>query len=288
MLAQADVLVQNLVPGAMGRMGMSPEELERDFPNLIAVSILGYGQDPSYANMRAYDMLVQADSGLCAVTGTENVPVKIGVSAADIATGMNAHAAVLEALIQRKRTGKGQHIEISMFDGIADWMSVPLLHYEHTGKVTGRYGLSHASIYPYRPFRCADGTLILAVQNNAEWKRLCEGVANRPDLLEREEFRGNADRVANREALDAELEPIFSQLEVADAIAKLEAAGVAYGRYTELSDLSDHPALRRTHVTLPDGQVVTIPRPAGRSDEFHSKPVPGLGAQTDAIRNEFG
>ncbi|WP_170576402.1 CaiB/BaiF CoA transferase family protein [Ruegeria atlantica] len=288
MLQKADVFVQNLVPGAMSRMGLSPEELERDFPQLIAVSILGYGQDTPYADMRAYDMLVQAESGLCAVTGTADTPVKIGVSAADIATGMNAHAAVLEALIQREKTGRGQHIEISMFDGIADWMAVPLLHYEHGGKVTGRYGLSHASIYPYRPFECSDGAIIVAVQNNAEWKRLCEGVVEAPELLERSEFQTNADRVTNRDTLDAELEPKFASLEVSVAVERLEAAGVAFGRYTELTDLPDHPALRRTSVSLPCGETVTMPRPAGRSQEFSTRPVPGLGAHTETIRKEFG
>jgi len=162
MLARADVLVQNLIPGALARLGLTPEVLATRFPRLIAVSINGYGQDTAYAPMRAYDMLVQAESGLCAVTGTPDTPSKIGVSAADIATGMTAQAAVLEALIARGKTGLGQQIEIAMFDAMADWMTVPLLHYEQAGRETLRHGLSHASIYPYRPFACADGSLIVA------------------------------------------------------------------------------------------------------------------------------
>lgn len=287
MLAQADVFVQNLAPGAMSRMGLSASEIARDFPWLIAVSIVGYGQDTAYAEMRAYDMLVQAEAGLCAVTGTPDTPSKVGVSAADIATGMNAHAAILEALIERRHSGQGQVIEIAMFDGIADWMTVPILHYEHTGKETARYGLSHASIYPYRPFRCSDGTIIVAVQNRAEWKRFCEGVVRRPDLVDRTEFADNAGRVANRGALDAELEPEFSKLTVEQAVTRLKTSGVAYGRYTGLRDLPDHPALRRTPVTLPDRTVVSIPRPAGRGGGFCTGPVPGLGEQTTAIRTEF-
>lgn len=287
MLAQADVLVQNLVPGAMARMGLGDANLARDFPRLIAVSITGYGQDTAYAGMRAYDMLVQAESGLCAVTGTPETPSKVGVSAADIATGLNAHAAVLEALIRRGRTGLGARIEVAMFDGMAEWMSVPLLHLEEAGKVTGRHGLSHAAIYPYRPFTCRDGRVILAVQTNAEWARLCQGALKRPDLLARPEFATNADRVAHRAALDAELEPVFAALTVAEAIARLEAAGIAWGRASELADLARHPALRRMQVTLPDGATTSMPRPAGRDGSTAAGPVPGLGARTAALRVEF-
>ncbi|MFT4014659.1 MAG: CaiB/BaiF CoA-transferase family protein [Paracoccus sp. (in: a-proteobacteria)] len=287
MLERADVLVQNLIPGALARMGLGPKVIAERFPRLIALSINGYGQDTPYAPMRAYDMLVQAESGICAVTGTPETPSKIGVSAADIATGMNAHAAILEALIERGRTGRGKQIEIAMFDGMADWMAVPLLHYEHAGGETGRYGLSHASIYPYRPFACADGTVIVAAQNNGEWKRLCEGVVGRPELVEHPAFATNALRVANRAALDRELEPAFARLAVAEAIALLEAAGVAWGRYTEVRDLGAHPALRRVDVALADGQRVALPRPAGRDAGFRPGPVPGLGADTQAIRAEF-
>lgn len=287
MLTRADVLVQNLVPGALARMGLTPEIIATRFPRLIAVSINGYGQDTAYAPMRAYDMLVQAESGLCAVTGTPDTPSKIGVSAADIATGMNAHAAVLEALIARGQTGHGKQIEIAMFDAMADWMAVPLLHYEHAGRETGRYGLSHASIYPYRPFTCADGTLIVATQNNGEWLRLCQALG-RGDLTARAEFASNALRVSNRAALDAELEPCFSGLSVADAIALLNSAEIAWGRYTELRDLGRHPALRRVEVALEDGQRITVPRPAGRDATFQPRSVPATGADTHAIRQEFG
>lgn len=287
MLRKADVLVQNLIPGALHRMGLTPDYIAEHFPQLISVSILGYGQDTPYADMKAYDLLVQAESGLCAVTGTPDAPSKIGVSAADIATGMNAHAAILEALIARGITGLGQSIEIAMFDGIADWMAVPLLHYEHAGKETGRFGLSHASIYPYRPFDCADGKVIIAVQSNKEWARLCAEVVSRPDLTERAEFSNNADRVANRTLLDAELDPIFAAQTCATVIDALKAGGIAYARYTSVPDLPDHPALRRVQITLPNGDTAEMPRPAGRDADFSPRPVPALGAHTDAIREEF-
>ena len=286
MLERADVLVQNLVPGALARMGLTPEVIASRFPKLIAVSINGYGQDTPYAPMRAYDMLVQAESGLCAVTGTPETPSKIGVSAADIATGMNAHAMILEALIERGRTGKGRQIEVAMFDGMADWMTVPLLHYEHAGRETGRFGLSHASIYPYRPFRCADGTLIVATQNNGEFAKLCAAFA-RDDLAGRPEFATNAMRVQNRTLIDAELEPLFAALTVAEAIARLETAGIAWGRYSEVRDLSTHPALRRIAVTTDNGDLVTLPRPAGRDAGFRPGAAPKLGADTATIRREF-
>ena len=288
LLARADVLVQNLVPGALARMGLSPEVIARDYPRLVAVSINGYGQDTPYAAMRAYDMLVQAESGICAVTGTPETPSKIGVSAADIATGMNAHAAILEALIARGQTGRGAHIEIAMFDGMAEWMSVPLLHLTHGGRETGRHGLSHASIYPYRPFACADGSLIVATQTNAEWARLCRGVLRRPDLADAPAYATNALRVENRAALDAEVEPCFAALTTAEAIGRLEAAGIAWSRYSTLADLAAHPALRQMAVPMADRSFVSMPRPAGRGADFAPGPVPALGQATEALRREFG
>lgn len=286
MLARADVLVQNLAPGALARLGLTPEVIAAQYPQLIAVSITGYGQDTAYAPMRAYDLLVQAESGICAVTGTPETPSKIGVSAADIATGLSAHAAILEALIARGRSGRGQQIEIAMFDAMADWMAVPLLHAEQAGRETGRHGLAHASIYPYRPFACRDGAVIVAAQTNDEWRRLCE-VMGRPDLAARAEFATNPLRVANRVALDFELEPLFAAVTRAEAIARLEAGGIAWGRFTEVRDLGAHPALRRVEVTLEGGGRFTLPRPPGRDAAFAPGPVPATGTQTEAIRREF-
>ena len=166
-------------------------------------------------------------------------------------------------------------------------MAVPLLHFEHSGRETGRYGLSHASIYPYRPFACIDGTVIVATQNNGEWQRLCHAL-DRADLAESGTFASNALRVDNRAALDAELEPCFSRLSVAAAIAMLDDAGVAWGRYTEVRDLGRHPALRRVEVALANGERITLPLPACRDASFHPGAVPATGADTQAIRQEFG
>ena len=289
MLATADIFVQNLAPGAIDRLGLSAAVITERFPRLIAVNIVGYGQDTDYAAMRAYDMLVQAESGLCSVTGTPDTPSKIGVSAADIATGMNAHAAILEALLQRHKTGRGRIIEISMFDGMADWMAVPLLHYEHAGRETARFGLAHASIYPYRPYACRDGqAIVVSIQQSSEWKRFCRTVLLRPDLDGDARFATNALRVANREALDAEIEPVFAAMTSHDAIERLDAAQNAWGRVTEVRDLPQHKALRRIGVTLPDGSQVTVPQPALHAGGLGGvRAVPALGANTADIRAEF-
>jgi crotonobetainyl-CoA:carnitine CoA-transferase CaiB-like acyl-CoA transferase len=285
LLARADVLVQNLLPGALARLGLNPQHLATQFPRLIVASIVGYGQDTEYASMRAYDLLVQAESGLCSVTGAPAEPAKVGVSAADIATGMNAHALVLEALIERDRTGRGRHIEVAMFDSIVDWMTVPLLYLEHGGRSTERHGMRHASIYPYGPFATSDGCVVIAVQRNDEWERLCNAM-DRAELLTREAFADNASRLDNRSLLDAELEPWFAAHSTVDVIECLEHAGVAWSRLRDLHDVAVHPALRRVIVETPERRAVRIPRPAGR-DQLDPAPMPSVGQHTDAIRREF-
>ncbi|HTT04650.1 MAG TPA: CaiB/BaiF CoA-transferase family protein [Steroidobacteraceae bacterium] len=287
LLARADIFVQNLAPGAVARLGLA--QLSARLPGLIVVNIVGYGQDSAYADMRAYDMLVQAESGLCAVTGTPDTPSKVGVSAADIATGMNAYEAILEAVLSRQKSGRGAEIEIAMFDAMADWMAVPLLHYQYAGQLTGRHGLAHASIYPYRAYGCHDGrSVIIAVQQNSEWQRFCVTVLNRADLLSDQRFATNPGRVQHRQALDAILEPFFAQLQASEVVRRLTAAQVAWGEFRELSSLSEHPALHAMQVALPDGQRVAVPRPAGRPALQESiRMIPALGADTDRIRAEF-
>ncbi len=287
LLARADIFVQNLAPGAVARLGL--RELTASLPGLIVVNIVGYGQDTSYADMRAYDMLVQAESALCAVTGTPETPSKVGVSAADIATGMNAYEAILEAVLSRQKSGRGAVIELAMFDAVADWMAVPLLHYQYAGQLSGRHGLAHASIYPYRGYRCGDGrTIIIAVQQNSEWQRFCVTVLERADLLSDERFATNPGRVKHRQALDAILEPLFAELQPSEVVRRLTAAQVAWGEYRELPGLSEHPALHAMQVALPDGQRVAVPRPAGRPALQESiRTIPALGADTERIRAEF-
>ena len=290
LIAKADIFVQNLAPGAIDRLGLSRAALVEKFPRLISVHIVGYGQNTPYADMRAYDMLVQAESGVCAVTGSPDTPSKIGVSAADIATGMNAHAAVLEGLLERERTNRGQAIEVAMFDGMADWMAVPLLHLEYAKRETGRFGLAHASISPYRPYTCSDGrSVIVAIQQPSEWRRFCAGVLRRDDLFADERFTTNAMRVANRRVLDAEIEPAFAGMDREEAIRRLNGAQIAWARFSEVRDLVHHPALRRVAVRLPNGAEVRVPRPAGRKRLSREMPiVPEMGADTGRIRREFG
>lgn len=288
MLGRADVLVQNLIPGALERMGLDSAALMVRFPRLIVANIGGYGQDTPYAGNRAYDMLVQAESGIAGLTGTAEEACKIGVSAADIATGMTAYSAVLEALIARGITGRGRHIDIAMFDVMADWMAVPLLHLEQAGRETQRQGLNHAVICPYGPMICADGTLVIAVQTNAEWQRFCTTVLLKPDLAQDPRFATNPERVANRVALDDAIAPIVAQISVAQMIARLEAGQIAWGRLSTVQDVSNHPALRRMSVPMSTGTTVSLPRPPARDAGFTSGAVPDLGTATTRLRAEFG
>lgn len=286
MLGKADVLVQNLAPGAMARMGMTEEVLERDYPHLICANILGYGQDTEYSAMKAYDLLVQAESGVCAVTGAPDTPAKVGVPLADIATGTNAYSSILAALIERSKTGRGQSMEIAMFDGMAEWMTVPYLHWTEGQRVTGRYGMEHSGVYPYRPFTCQDGTLLIAVQTETDWTRLCGAVLNLPELLADERYSSIKARHARRAELNAVLEPAFAKLTLAEAKAALIKHKIAWAQFSDIADLPDHPALRQQLVRLPDGQEVAVPRPAGPMSE-EVRTLPTLGQHTDAIRAEF-
>lgn len=285
MVARADVFVQNLAPGAAARLGLGAAALVARFPRLIAVDIVGYGQDTPARDMRAYDMLIQAESGLCSVTGTPDAPVKVGVSLADVTTGMTAHAAVLEALIERGQTGHGKAIEIAMFDTLADLMSVPLLHHDYAQRDTPRVGLSHASIYPYGAYSCADGEVVAVVQTPQEWVRFSRHVMQRPDLTEDPRFASNPARVANRGALDAILRPIFAAQTQAAMIAVLQAADLPWSRVSTVSDLSTHPALRRMTGSLAGGSFSGAVSPLRR--DLVPGPVPELGAHTNLIRAEF-
>jgi crotonobetainyl-CoA:carnitine CoA-transferase CaiB-like acyl-CoA transferase len=287
MLEKADVFVRNTGPGAMARMGLDGEDLKLLYPALITVDIVGYGQDTPYREMKAYDLLVQAESGLCSVTGTKETPCKVGVSIADMGTGMNAYAAVLEALIERGRTGVGKALEIAMFDSVAEWMSVPLLQLETGGKTTERFGLAHASIYPYRPYHCKDGDVLIAVQNNAQWRKLCDTILIQPALANDQRFSNNALRVQNREALDTIILNVTNGLNVATLIKRIEKAGIAYARLSTLEDLSCHTALRRQTVASRDTQsFLSVASPIPR---FWNEPpkLPEIGEHTQSVREQF-
>jgi itaconate CoA-transferase len=289
LVAKADVFIQNLAPGAMARAGFGSAALRERHPRLITVDISGYGEEGEYAAMKAYDLLVQAESGLAHVTGRAEGPGRVGVSACDIACGMNAHAAVLEALIERGVTGRGKGIAVSLFDGMADWMTVPLLQYEGTGHNPPRIGLAHPSICPYGAFGTKDGQLVLiSIQNEREWALFCAHFLDEPELPRREGFRNNNERVANRPAVDAHIGRMFASLTREACAAKLRSANTAYGFVNDCEGLRNHPALRRVPVETPEGPVAIGAPPARLSDGARVLgAVPALGAHTASVRAEF-
>lgn len=287
-IARADVFVQNLAPAAAARAGFGAADLRARHPRLITCDISGYGSSGPARDMKAYDLLIQCETGLAAITGSASEAGRVGVSVADIACGMNAHAAILEALIARGRTGEGRTIEVSLFDAIADWMTVPLLHYEHGGAAPRRAGLNHPSIAPYGAFGCGDGRrIVLAVQNEREWQRLCAIALEQPQLAADARFLSNSLRVANRPALDAAVAAVFAGLNRDQAIARLAAAGIAYAAVNEVADLSRHSQLRRQTIDTPGGPVALPALPAIAGAPEVSRTVPAIGGHSIAIRAEF-
>lgn len=290
LLRQADVLVQNLKPGALGRAGFPISELIAQNPRLIVCSISGYGTEGPYRDRKAYDLLVQAESGLASVTGTPEEAGRVGVSVTDIATGLNAHGAILEALVERSRTGKGQEIEVSLFDAMADWMTVPLLHFDYGGTAPPRVGLRHPSIAPYGVFQSRDGrAILLSIQNEREWQVFCAQVLGDAALAADPRFAGNGQRVANRPELDGLVQEVFGALDHDELTARLTGSAIAFGNLNSIADLSKHPHLRRIAVEGPEGSIELPAPPAikrGRSSA--SNTVPALGEHSDRIKREFG
>lgn len=294
LLSKADVLVQNLAPGAAERLGLTYEAFAEVNPSLIVCNISGYGQDGPHKNRKAYDLLVQAEAGFLSVTGTEDDPCKSGVSIADIAAGMYAYTNILTALIQRGRTGKGCTIDISMLEALAEWMSYPLYYAFDGAPQPGRCGAMHASIFPYGPFRAGDGsTVVMGLQNEREWKNFCEQVLMQPGLVQDPRFNANAKRAANKEALTDLIHGVFADLTGADVIARLDAAGIANAKMNDMADLWEHDQLkarnRWTDVQTPGGQVPALLPPGGFAGYTpRMAPVPALGEQTEAILGGLG
>ena len=290
-LAHADVFVQNLLPGAAARAGFGSEELRARHPRLVTVDISGYGDEGPYAAMKSYDMLVQAETGLASITGGPEAPARAGVSVCDIAAGMYAHQAVLEALIRRGRTGEGASIKVSLFDGMADWMAVPLLFSDYGPGAPRRVGLSHPSVAPYDPFPSADGTpVLISIQNDREWQRFCAEVLELPGLASDPAFSTNVQRVANRARMDAIIREGFARHGTEALCARLLAAGIAFARVNSVADFSRHPQLRRVRVQTPAGEIA-LPAPPPVVDGERAPalgPVPALDAHGEAIRREFG
>jgi crotonobetainyl-CoA:carnitine CoA-transferase CaiB-like acyl-CoA transferase len=290
-VSQADVFIQNLKPGSIGKFGFGSKELRKRYPKLITCDISGFGDTGVLSHLKAYDLIVQAETGLCAITGTSHGPARVGVSVCDISAGMTALNAILLALFHRERTGQGSSIQVSLFDAIADWMNVPVLHHEYSQYQTKRAGVNHPSLAPYGAYRCADGKdIIFSIQNDREWVNFCAKFLERPELTRKPGFADNMERLSNRAALDAIINERFSRLESEEAMRELEAAGVAYGRLNQVADVSHHPHLRRVNVVTPGGDINVI-APAAIFDGEASPQfgaVPQLGAHSAAIREEFG
>ena len=294
LLHRADVLVQNLAPGAAERLGLGAAELRARHPRLITCSISGYGADGPYRHKKAYDLLVQCEAGLLAVTGTPEEPLKAGISVADIAAGMYAYSGVLAALFERERTGQGTSIEVAMLDALGEWMTQPVYYSVYGGQPARRTGARHASISPYGPYSAAGGEqLFLGLQNDREWVILCEKILHRPDLVTDTRFRTNPDRVTHDAELTEILEAAFRAIPADQLAAALDEAGIACARLRSPAEFAAHPQLaardRWRDVGTPGGPVrALLPPVSMQGREAVMGAVPALGQHTAAIRAELG
>ena len=294
LLEHADVLVQNLAPGAAARMGLSFEALSQAHPRLIVCDISGYGEDGPYRDKKAYDLLIQSEAGFLSVTGTPEAPSKAGHSVADIAAGMYAYTGILSALLLRGKTGQGSHIDVSMLESLAEWMNYPMYYAYDGAPPPPRTAASHASIYPYGPFDSGDGgTVMLGLQNEREWKAFCAGVLQDAALATDPRFDSNAKRNEHREALKALIVGVFSALTTAQVEARLDAAQIANARMNDMAGLWSHPQLkargRWQDVGSPAGAIAAL-LPPGRNNAFDYRmdAVPAVGEHTEAILRELG
>jgi len=293
LVSQADVLVQNLAPGAIERLGMGADDALAFNPRLIHTSISGYGRGGSYEQKKAYDLLVQCEAGLLSVTGSPDSPAKVGVSIADICAGMYAYTGILTSLLHRSTTGEGDVLEVSMLEALGEWMSQPYFYAEYGGKPPPRSGAQHASIAPYGPFQVADGTVFFGIQNDREWAKFCEIVLEQADLVNDPRFQGNANRVDHRPAMHEHIDRVFSALTAAETLDRLDRAGIANAQLRTMAEFSAHPQLRernRWHdVDSPVGPLRSlIPPVTARNAGFQMGRVPDIGEHTDAVLAEFG
>ena len=289
MLSKADVFIQNLMPGALDRLGVSIADLRQADPRLITCDISGYGASGPFAQMKAYDFLVQAEVGLAQITGAPEEPGRVGVSICDIAAGMTAHAAILQALVARAKTGEGRAIEVSLFHALADWMNVPYLQHHYGGREIRRPGLHHPTIAPYGAYRCGDDRMLLiSIQNEREWLRLCSDVLDQPDLPQNPNFDSNVHRVENRASLDAIMNGVFSQYSIDEIAEKLQAAQMAFGRLNDMDVFTQHPQTRFVSVRTSAGDVQLL-SPGAIVNGILPRlgDVPDLGQHSAAIRAEF-
>lgn len=294
LLQKADILVQNLAPGAAARLGLSYEALLPKHPGLIVCDISGYGEGGPYQDKKAYDLLIQSESGFLSITGTPDEPCKAGCSIADIAAGMYAYSSILAALIQRSKTGLGSHIDVSMLESMVEWMNYALYYAFDGATPPRRHGGAHASIYPYGPFPSGDGkTIMLGLQNEREWSRFCDVVLRQPEVAKEERFSSNSRRVTAREPLKAIIVEVFSQLTAEEIIARLDHAEIANAQMNDMHDVWRHPQLRaRGRWVEIDTSAGPIPAllPPGTSNSFLPRMdrVPALGEHTSDILLELG
>lgn len=289
LLAKADVFVQNLAPGALARAGFESAALRARHPRLITCDITGYGDNSEVSELKAYDLLVQCESGLAGISGAPEAPGRIGVSICDIGAGMNATIGVLSALASRERTGRGCGISVSLFDGAADWMSVPYLHEVYGAGAPTRQGLKHPSIAPYGSYITRDGKeVVISIQNEREWQQFCAVFMRRPEMAKEASYESNTDRVKHRKKLDAEISAVFVQLGLDEVLARLAEAKTAYGQVRSVADMATHPALRTWPMPIGDAHIDMVAPPVRAPwDTQHFQAAPTLGQHSAALRAEF-
>ena len=288
-ISKSDIFIQNLMPGATNRLGISSKSLREKYPSLITCDISGYGQNGPYSKMKAYDLLIQAESGLANINGSSQEPGRVGVSVCDIAAGMTAFQAILQALIGRNKTGLGRGIEVSLFHSLADWMNVPYLQTVYGKRKVKRAGLHHATIAPYGVYKCKQDELILiSIQNEREWSSLCSLVLEKADLIEDDNFSNNSNRVINRNMLDQIINDMFGSMLRKDLIKKLQDADIAYGQLSTIEDLNKHPQSNFISVQTSEGEISLLsPGAVINGEEVTFGKVPFLGEHTDKIKNEY-
>ncbi|PPJ56531.1 hypothetical protein CBER1_03900 [Cercospora berteroae] len=292
-LSKADVLVQNLAPGATDRMGFSFQALKEKHPGLIVCDISGYGSTGPFKNKKAYDLLIQAESGFLSVTGSPGQPAKSGISIADIAAGTTAYNNILAAIIQRGKTGKGCRLDVSMLESMAEWMSFPMYYAYDGAPAPSLAGAEHASIYPYGPFQASDGIVMLGMQNEREWGIFCTQVLEKAELLEDERFVSTSKRSENRKELKMIIEEVFSGFSADEVLARLQTAGIANARVSDMPGLWNHEQLkarnRWAEVDTPNGKIPAL-KPAGAAESMGIRmdSIPSVGEHSEAILEEFG
>jgi itaconate CoA-transferase len=288
-LRHADVFMQNLAPGALARAGFDSASLRASHPRLITCDITGYGEEGAVSELKAYDLLVQCESGLAGISGAPESPGRIGVSICDIGAGMNATIGVLSALALRERTGRGSGISVSLFDGAADWMTVPYLHEVYGEGAPTRQGLKHPSIAPYGAYSTQDGKeVVISIQNEREWQQFCAVFLLLPEMAKDARYASNTERVKNRAELDATIATVFSKLVIDEALMRLAKSKTAYGQVRSVADVAVHPALRTWPMMVGDRDIAMVAPPVRAPwDAEHFDPAPTIGQHSAALRAEF-